>query len=72
MGSPMALSKLTLIGLDSQKSRSLRFRGVISHEAAELGHMLLLNVSRKQQMDSPMAHLTFDDLEFSKARFPNF
>ena len=46
-------------------SRSLRFRGLIFCEGAELGHKLLLNINRKAYMESPMtsSHMTLSDLE---------
>ncbi len=42
----------------------------ISHKAAELCHMLLLNANRKSYMGSPISvsHLTLSDLERSKLR----
>ena len=53
MGSPMALSHLTLSDLERSKSRLLRYRSIISGKGAELGHMLLLNINRKAYMRSP-------------------
>ncbi len=53
------------------KSWSLRFRVLISSNAAQVGPMLLLNTNRKSYMGSPMAplHLTFyGDLERSQLR----
>ena len=65
MGSPMTLSHLTLGDLKRSNSRSLRFRGLIFCEGAELGHKLLLNINRKAYMESPMtsSHMTLSDLE---------
>ncbi len=59
IGSPITLSHLTLSDLERSISRSLRFQRFISHKAAELGHMLLLNTNRKSRsnvivvLDSP-------------------
>ncbi len=50
----MALSDLTLSDLERSKSRSLRFKGVISCKGCELGPMLLLTNNRKTYMASPM------------------
>ncbi len=50
MGCPMTLSHLTLCDLERSKSRSLRFRSIISCEGTEFGHMLLLNINRKAYM----------------------
>ena len=48
MGSPVALSYLTLGDLERSNSRSLRSRSLISRKGDELGHMLLLlNINRK-------------------------
>ncbi len=73
MGSTMVSSHLTL-NLERSKSRSPRFRSLISRKGAELGPMLLLNINRKPYMGRPMApsHLTLSDLERSKSRSPNF
>ncbi len=60
MGSPMPLSSLTLSDLERSKSRSLRFRSLISCKGAYLGSMLLLNINRKPYMDSPMALSNFE------------
>ncbi len=47
MGSPVALSHLTLSDLERSISRSLRYhQRLISRKAAELGRMLLLNINR--------------------------
>ncbi len=35
------------LDLEKSTSRSLRFRRLISHKGAELGHTLLLNINRK-------------------------
>ena len=43
--SQMTPSHLTLRDLERSKSRSLRFRSLISRKGAELGHMLLLNIN---------------------------
>ncbi len=40
MGSPITPSHLALNDLEGSKSRSLRFRSLISCKGAELGHML--------------------------------
>ena len=63
-------SHLTLSDLETSKSRSFRFRSLMSCKGAELGHMLLLNINRKPCMGSPMtpSHLTLSDLEKSKSR----
>ncbi len=47
------------------KSRSLRFRSLISCTGAELGHMLLLNIKRKAYIGSPLVqlHFHFTDLQ---------
>ncbi len=37
-----------LSDLERSLSRSLRFRTLISFKAAALGHMLVLNINRKQ------------------------
>ena len=59
MGSPMALSHLTLNGLERSKLRSLRFRSLMSRKGAELiCHILLLNTHRKAYMGS-LIPLTF-------------
>ena len=70
MWSPMTQSHLTLSDLDRSISRSHRFQRLIFRKAAELGHMLLLNTSRKSYMGSPIpsSHLTLSDLERSKLR----
>ncbi len=57
MGSALALSHLTLNDFEWAKSRSLRFRSIISRKGAELGHMLLLNINRKAYMGSPLVRL---------------
>ncbi len=46
MGSPMTLT----FDIEGPKSRSLIFWKLISHKGVELGHMLLLNISRKACM----------------------
>ena len=65
MGSPMALSHLTLSDLERSKSRSLIFQSLISRKGAQLGPMLLLNINGKPYIGSTMAplHLTLSDLE---------
>ena len=72
MGSPIAHLHLTLSDLERSKSRSLRFRSLISRKGAQLGPMLLLNINRKPYMGSPMAlsYLTLSDLE--RSRSPKF
>ncbi len=74
MGSPMAPSNVTLIGLDRSKSMSLRFRSLISHRTVELGHSLPLYINRKPNMGSQMvpSHLMFSELERSKSRSLRF
>ena len=74
MRSPVALSHLTLSDTERSKSRSLKFRSLISHNTAYLGPKLLLNNNRKPYMRSPMApsDLTLSDLERSKSMSPRF
>ena len=75
MGSPMAPLHLTLSDLETLKSRSLRFRSLISRKEAQLGPMLLLNINRKPYiMGNPMApsRLTLSELERSNSRSPRF
>ncbi len=55
MGSPIALSHLTLSGLERSISRSFTFQRLISRKRAELGHMLLLNTNRISYMGSLIA-----------------
>ncbi len=57
MGSPTAPSHLTLRDLERAKSRSFRFRSIISRKGAELSHMLLLSVNWKPYMGSPLMRL---------------
>ncbi len=54
--------------------KSLRFQSIISHEGAELGHILLLNIIRKAYKGSPLtlSHLNLSDLERSKSRTLKF
>ncbi len=47
MRSIVTLSHLTLSQIERSKSRSLRFRRLISCEGTELGHMLLINPNMK-------------------------
>ena len=74
MGSPVALSHLTLSDLERSKSRALRFESLICHKGAELGRMLLLIITRKAYMGSPMASslLTLSDPGRSKSRSLGF
>ncbi len=74
MGSPMALSHLTLSDLERSRSRSLRFRNLLSRKGDQLGPILLLNINKKSYFGSPMAlsHLTFSDLERSRSRSLTF
>ncbi len=58
--SPRVLSHLTLSDLERSKSRSLRFRSLISRKWAMLGHMLLLNLNRKPYMGESNGTFTFD------------
>ncbi len=53
----MTPSHLTLSDPERSKSRSLIFRSIISGKGAELGHMLLLNISRKAYMGSQLVWL---------------
>ena len=55
MGSPMALS----LDLERSKSRSHRFRNLISHKGVQLGLILPLNINRKPYMGSPIIQLNF-------------
>ncbi len=55
--SPMTLSHLTLRDLGRSKSRSRRYRSIMSHKRAELGHMLLLEINRKVCMGGPFMQL---------------
>ncbi len=48
MGSPVTLSHLALSDIERSLSRSLKYQRFISRKAAELGHMLLLKINRKQ------------------------
>ena len=41
----MTPSHFTLSDLERSKSRSLRFQSFVPFKAAELGHMLLLNIN---------------------------
>ncbi len=50
MGSPTTSPYLILSDLKRLKSRSLRFRSLISRKGAELGHMLLLSNNRKESI----------------------
>ncbi len=56
----MTLSHLTLSDIERSKSRSLRFRSVVSCKGVELGHMLPLSINRKAYMGNQMtlSHLT--------------
>ena len=45
---------LTLSDFEGQKSRSLRFRSIVSLKEAGLGHMLLLNINMNVCMGSPL------------------
>ena len=59
------LHKTTLRIFERSKSRSLRFRSFLSCKGAKLGHMLLLNISRKAYRESPLVwiHLTLVTLK---------
>ncbi len=57
MGSPLTPSHLTLSDLERSKSRSLRFRSLISCKVTKLVHMLLLNIERKAYMGSSLMRL---------------
>ena len=50
--------------------KSLRFWRLISHKGVKVGHMLLLNTSRKSYLRSPLppSHLTLSDIKSSKLR----
>ena len=69
-GESIGVIAFDLSDLERSMSRSLRFQRPISRKATELGHMLLLNTSRKSYMGSPIppSHLTLSDLERSKLR----
>ncbi len=73
VGSPMTLPHLTLSDLERSNSKSPKFRSLISHKGAELGPMLILNIT-KPNMGSPTApsDLTLSDLERLKSRSPRF
>ncbi len=62
MGSPMALSYLTLSDLERSKSRSLRFQSLIFHKGIKLGPMLQLTINR-----TPSSILTLSDLDRPKS-----
>ncbi len=68
MASPMTSSHMTFSDVRRSNTRSLRFRSLISHKGAELGHMLSLNINRKAYKESPMtsSHLTLSDVESTK------
>ena len=70
----MTVSHLTLSDLKMSHSRSLRFRGLILCEGAELCHKLLLNINRKAYMESPttVSHMTLSDLERSNSSSVRF
>ena len=70
----MTSSLLTLIDLEWSKSRSIGFQSLISRKGVQLGPMLLLTMSRKPYMPSPMTSslLTMSDLERSKSRSLGF
>ncbi len=74
MENPTTPSPSTLTDLERSKSRSLRFRSLISCKGREFGHMLLLNINRKAYMDSPMtlSDLTASDLERSISKSLRF
>ena len=63
-----------LSDLDSSVSRSPIFQSLISYKEAELGHMLLLNINRKECMESPLVqlHLTFLDLKHRSQGYSDF
>ena len=65
MESPMTLTRLTLSDLESSKSKSLKFRSVISRKGAELGPTLQLIINRKAYVGSPFVrlHLTLVTLK---------
>ncbi len=66
--------RFDLSDLDRSRSRSFGCQKLISRNRAELGHMLLLNINRKQCMGGPMtpSHLSLSDLERSKSRSITF
>ena len=55
MGVPTAPLDLTLSDFERSKSRSPRFRDLISLKGAQTGHMLL-TITRKPYMGNPMTH----------------
>ncbi len=57
MESQMTPSHLILSDLERSKSRSLRFRSLISRNGAALGHMLLLKINRRANMGSFLIRL---------------
>ncbi len=61
MGSPVTLSHLTLSDIERAISKSLRFQRLISHKAAELDDLLLLNTNRISY--TGRSHLTLSGLE---------
>ncbi len=54
MGESNGMITFDLSDLERSMSWSLRFGILISFKGAELGHMLLLNISRKAYMASPL------------------
>ncbi len=62
-----------LSDLERLISKSLRFQRLISHNAAELGQILLLNINRKSFMGSLLlpSYLNLIDPERSKLRCQN-
>ncbi len=47
MRSPVGQCHLTSNGIERLKSRSPRFRILVSRKVSQLSHMLLLNINRK-------------------------
>ena len=56
----MTPSYLTLSDLERSKSSLLRFQSLISRKGAELGPILLLNISRKPYMGESNGTIKFD------------
>ncbi len=71
MGSPMALSNLTLSDLERSNSKSLIFQSLTSRKEAQLVPVLLLNINRNSYMGSPirLSHLSLSGLQRSKSWF---
>ena len=68
MRSPTAPLTVALSDLEKSHSMSLRFRSLTSHKLADLGNILLLNVTGKPYMGSVMEplDLILSDLERAK------